>query len=148
MKSSLGKNLLLIASGLVAGVALVVACGTDGGGPSDASAADAGACNCPSAEAPLDGRIRRKQVAIPIQTTGITSAVVSCEAGGIILGGGCGKKFKRDGIVISESSMTGGAAVDVGVAEGQDFWCAAENTTGSATDEVMIVNAICLYPAE
>ena len=81
---SLGKSIVLVTCGGVAGVLLVMSC-------SDSPPhADAAVCDCPAAEPPLTAsryEIRDSTFTIPASGTGGTS--VGCSTGALFVSGSC-----------------------------------------------------------
>ena len=78
------KTLLPCLVGITIGIGLVLSCSDD-----SPSRADAAACECPTSEPPLAGRI----VSVTSMATAAGSAVVGpgafCPEGALALGGGC-----------------------------------------------------------
>lgn len=86
------NSLVMLGCGLVAGIALVLSCGS-GNGPTRADAADAPTCDCAASEPPLPQRIMevRSDDVVPKETNrfrlGMPCPGVPKQA--IPLGGGC-----------------------------------------------------------
>lgn len=78
------RTLCGVTSGLVIGVALMIACGDD-----SPPAVDAATCDCPAGEAPLSGRIRQVTELIPLPAHVGGAGMAPCPEGAILLGGGC-----------------------------------------------------------
>jgi hypothetical protein len=79
------KIVIACAASALAGIAFVLSCSDDAPG-----SADAAVCDCPAAEAPLEGRV--VDVVGPAQdlpANTFTAVTLSCPAGAITLSGGC-----------------------------------------------------------
>jgi len=91
------KTLLWILSGLLAGIALMLACGDDATGHADAAvdaptdSSDATACDCTGLEPAISpGRIyRERRTRKPSAGLEIVTQDASCKAGDMVVGGGC-----------------------------------------------------------
>lgn len=97
----------ILVCGLVAGIALVVACGDDS--PGDVDAADA-ACNCPAAEPPLAGRITRVRADNNLSAGGTGGASAFCPTGATALGGSCEVATTDTNVVLLSSRFVPGTA--------------------------------------
>ena len=124
------KTLLSCLVGITIGIGLVLSCSDD-----SPSRADAAACECPTSEPPLAGRI----VSVTAMATAAGSADVVpgalCPAGALALGGGCFiPNFQGQDVTLRES--TGG---DTG-------WRCNYKNNGATPVEVGVF-VRCLKPA-
>lgn len=112
---------------------LLISCSDDTPG-----ALDAGLCNCPAAEPPLDGRIRQMTRSREIGANEAGLVGVACDPGAHVLGGGCGGP---DGIVadivIRESLPNRGNV--------PGWYCSIRNN--QSTPVTVHAMAFCLTPA-
>lgn len=130
------RLLLGIASGVVLGSTLVVACSDDS--PPDA---DAAVCDCPAAEPPLEGRIVSvRGTATPINPGGAGGALVNCPLGATVLGGACEVANDDPNVLLQDSRF------NRPVGASQQFSCkwSALNATVANSG---VAEAICLVPS-
>lgn len=136
------KTIVTIAASALAGALVVVACSDDSPTPADA---DAGACNCPSAEPPITtARLHRVDsglVEVPLASIG--EAGVACPASEILIGGSC--YIEQDGTAQQVSLRQAGMAPREGTATGSGWLCTYGNTSSVATAMVR-AQALCLRP--
>jgi hypothetical protein len=137
------RTLAVLVLGVAAGVAFVVACDDKPSVPD----ADAAACDCPSAEPPVPGRVQRfyqtADVAGPGGSYTQTLAAYcnnSVGGPGILLGGGCYVKNNTPGIYVT------GAPEGIPGNEDPGFLCQVNNTTVMSGQDQIIAVAICLMP--
>ena len=127
------KTLIIALGGAALACALILSCDNDSPDSADAQTA----CDCPTAEPPLSGRIVRvtETVALAAQDSGGLNA--PCAAGATLIGGGCGLQTVDDRVLLSYASP------DLG---GAETWaCRWNNPTTDANTG--IATAICLMPA-
>ncbi|MEZ4360429.1 MAG: hypothetical protein R3B48_09625 [Kofleriaceae bacterium] len=135
------KMIMLILTGLVAGILLVLSCGDNS--PRDA---DAAVCDCPAAEAPIPARIIEVQAieTLPPRTidNGRNGQGVGCPNGSVLLTGGCtASEGQVPDIVIEQNSPTPQSPVN----NGNAWSCSWRN---NSNEEVVVrVIARCLMPA-
>jgi len=133
------RSVVLALSGMAAGIALALACNGEG---SAADAADGGACDCPPAEPPLEGRIVRVSNSLEIAENSVGSLAVGCDTGsldgkeGILLGGSCSLQS-----LSSEAFLNyAGISPQTG---GENTWFCQWRNDGDDPD-TMITTAVCL----
>lgn len=80
----IGSTIVSLASGLIAGVLLVVSCGDDSPGHVDAAG-----CDCPAAEPPIQGRIIFESQTAVIPPNGRGGQGTGCPEGSVRLTGSC-----------------------------------------------------------
>lgn len=82
------RTLVLAAASALAGALVVVSCSDDAPPPADA---DAGTCDCPAAERPIDAsrlhRVESGRTNVPFGATRLVG--VNCPTGELLLGGSC-----------------------------------------------------------
>jgi F0F1-type ATP synthase membrane subunit c/vacuolar-type H+-ATPase subunit K len=135
------RSILLALAGLAAGIALALACDGDG---SAADAADGGACDCPAAEPPLEGRIVRVTNSSEIAAQSIGAVGAGCDEGsldgkdGILIGGSCMLEVPdhASDVNLNYSGISGQPG-------GGNTW-ACKWTSTIGTPNTMIATAICL----
>lgn len=116
--------------GLLAGVVLMLSCSDSPG------TADAATCDCPTAEPPIPGRIKRFSLTGVIAPGDNGPASVGCPEGGLILSGMC-----------TNDPPTAGADLTLqqsGSDTGQGWNCWFKNNSGAPL--TVKVTAICLMP--
>jgi hypothetical protein len=131
------KNLAVFCSGAMFSLLLILSCSDD-----SPDRADAASCECPSAEAPLAGRMIEVQrdVILPAANippkNGQGGESVSCPRGSLLLSGGCAASVGAVPDIVIEASWPA-----------SDSWaCEWKNNT----NEPVPVRAIarCLTPAQ
>lgn len=127
------RTILAAISGAVLACALILSCSDDSPTEADAQVA----CDCPSAEPPLAGRIVRvtQTVAIPAQGSAIVNA--NCSENALLIGGGCRVDQSNPGITLSNSAPEPDPNIE-------GFFCVWNNPGVANTG---IATAICLTPA-
>ena len=121
----------LLLAGAAGGAAFVVGCSDDS--PGDA---DAAACDCPAAEPPLAGRIRRIRITEAISPMGTASPGAVCPTGSTVLGGSCRLMTGQQDIYLNQ------AGID------QDLAYLCRWKSMSVQPDTGIAEAICLMPAQ
>jgi len=128
------KTLVAIVSGAVLATSLILACSDDS--PSDA---DAAACDCPAAEAPLVDRlvtIRGLDDTLPANAR--SGAIASCAAGSTLITGHC--------LIVDSAGTPPNAALrEFGPLDALRWGCSWDNFNGGSA--VIHAEAVCLVPA-
>ena len=126
------SSFALLLAGMLAGVVLVLSCGDD-----SPSKADAAACDCPTAEPLIAGRIKRfsNTQTIAADSTGYRSA--GCPQGGLLLSGSCtNNESSGPDLTLQQSGSYD---------DNQQGWeCSFKNN--SAVPVTIKATAICLLP--
>jgi hypothetical protein len=78
------SSVTLLLAGMLAGMVLVLSCGDDSPGK-----ADAAACDCPAAESPIAGRIKRFSNTQTVAAGSASFQSAGCPQGGLVLSGSC-----------------------------------------------------------
>jgi hypothetical protein len=129
----IASSVVLLLSGMLAGVVLVLSCGDD-----SPSRADAATCDCPAAEPPLAGRLVRvnQTVVIDPGTSGYQGA--GCPTGSVLVSGSCTNSTSSGpDLTLQQSGF---------IRDDQQGWdCFFKNN--SASPVTVKVTAICLMPA-
>jgi hypothetical protein len=133
------RFLLGAACGAAFAVAAVLACGDDSPGGADA-AVDAAECSCPAAEAPLAGRVMRRESRTDITANSGGAQRTSCGPSEIPLGGGCSLVQVTD--IEQVRLIQAGPAAD---GSSTQWVCRWFNGTGAQVTGVATLN--CLVPA-
>ena len=104
--AKLVNSILMLIVGMVFGIGFVLSCGDDS--PRRVDAGDAGACNCPPAEAPIASRIMvvERPFVIPANTTQ-QSEGVACPFNSVVLSGGCAAAAGAEPNIILEQDIPG-----------------------------------------
>ena len=126
------KSCGLIASGLAAGMLLVISCSDDHPG-----SADAATCDCPAAEPPLAGRVQIVKATQEISAGSFGGQSNRCPENSVLLSGGCGTPDGQPAELELQQSRP---------AMTEDGWAChfRNNATGPVTIQV---TAFCLVPA-
>lgn len=129
------NSIAIFLAGSLSSLILVLSCG-DQHPPS----ADAAACDCSPAEAPLAGRAMEveRQFMLPPSTerNGRAATAVQCPSGGVLLSGGCAASVGAVPDIVIEASFPA-----------QDSWaCSWKNNSNEAVPVRAI--ARCLMPAQ
>jgi hypothetical protein len=124
--------LVYLAAGAALGIGIVVACSDDS--PSDA---DAAVCECPAAEPPLSGRVVLHTTTVPLPPQSNEGDGRVCDAGGMVLTGGCRFELGSQQITLTESGIN---------VNGTGWSCRWNNPTD--TPSQAFVQVACLYPPE
>ena len=136
------KTILIALGGAAVACALILSCGGDDQGGTDARAADAQtACDCPTSEPPLAGRIVRVTETIALAAQDTNGASALCDTGATLLGGGCDLEMPDKNITIVQNAP----AKPSGGVQVQAWTCQWNNPTTDANTG--IATAICLMPA-
>ena len=127
--------ILAMATGLVIGATLVIACSDDS--PGDA---DAAVCDCPAAEPPLTGRIMSiRSGPNSINAGGAGFQAANCPIGATLLGGACEVTNVDANVLVMESRIQRGS----NFAAYTCSWSALNATVANTG----VAEAICLIPA-
>jgi hypothetical protein len=136
------KTLAIVLASSLAGALVVVACSDDSPTPADA---DAGACNCPSAEPPINAarlhRVDSGPVTVPLASS--AEAVALCPTGELLLGGSC--YIDQDETAQQVALKEAGMAPEAGGTSGTAWTCAYGNQSTVGTAMVR-AQALCLRP--
>ncbi len=118
--------------GMLTGVVLVLSCGDDSPGN-----ADAAACDCPAAEAPIAGRLVRVSDTQVINPGSTSAEGAGCPEGGLLISGMC-----------TNDPITSGADLTLqqsGASDNLQSWtCWFKNN--SLSPVTVKATAICLMP--
>ncbi len=132
------RTIVTFVLGAIAAIAFLVACGDD----APASADAATECDCPAAEAPLNGRIVRRALEMEAGAMQEQTITQGCEEGEVLLGGSC-----------SALQPQGGGAINLrqaGFTSQQDpettpWWvCTWENN--DPNPNTVTATVVCLVP--
>lgn len=125
------KSCGLIATGVLAGMMLVISCSDD-----SPSSADAATCDCAPAEAPLAGRIEIVTAPQMIPPNSDLGQSIQCPDGALFLSGGCGTvDGSLPDILLRQSKPT---------MTGQGWSCWFRNN--ETTPVTIQASAVCLLP--
>jgi hypothetical protein len=130
------SNLMSAACGAGVAVALLLACSDDS--PSVADAADGAACDCPSAEPPLAGRLVRVRGEVQLGPLSSDVASAGCPFGATVVSGDCSLlPGPRRNTVLGQSLAV--------IGDGESWRCGWDNQN----DETLtgVATALCLVPA-
>lgn len=128
-------SILLILTGIVAGVTFVVSCSDDSPGT-----ADAATCDCPAAEPPLAGRIVVVEATRTLAASEVASLQAVCPTGAQLLSGSC-----------THAATAPQSDPDIRLKESgfypnsPNFWSCTYQNSATQTREFR-VQAICLKP--
>ncbi len=133
------KTLATLIAGAIGATVLIVACSDDS--PSEA---DAAVCDCPAAEAPLQGRIMRvRGLDAVLAPGGRANAEADCPAGAILLSGWCDE-------VQEAGTQPTIAITKAGASPNQpNLWsCVYKNYSTGGPNTIVHAEAVCLMPAQ
>ncbi len=133
------RSLVLLICGSILGIGLVVACSDDTPGN-----ADAAACDCDPAEAPLAGReVRVSSAALTIQPSSDGGTLASCPSNATLVTGGC---YIDDDQTGRQLMLKGFGPIGPGQQTLNGWGCDYNNnsTVGAA---VVHAEAVCRNPA-
>ncbi len=134
------KRLVSLLAAALAGAVVVVACSDDS--PKDA---DAAACDCPAAEAPLTAtRMHRVDDGGTIAANSIADATAGCPAGELFVSGSC--YIDTDNTAREVTLMYAGALPSDATSEARGWGCRFVNRSATATATYR-AQALCLRPA-
>lgn len=126
------SSVVSVLIGMLAGIVLMLSCSDNSPGT-----ADAATCDCPAAEPPIPGRVKRFSNTLVIAPGDDTAQSAACPEGGLILSGMC-----------TNNPVTTGADLTLqqsGASDGSQEWiCSFKNN--SAAPLTIKVTAICLMP--
>jgi hypothetical protein len=119
--------------GLLAGIVLMISCDDSPG------TADAATCDCPAAELPIPGRIKRFSSTRVIAPGEVSLAEEGCPEGALVLSGAC-----SNDPITSGADLTLQQSGDVVGAFSQGWICWFKNNSGAPV--TVKATAICLMP--
>ena len=126
------SSVALLLAGMLAGMVLMLSCGDDSPGK-----ADAANCDCPAAEPPIAGRIKRFSTTRTIAAGSASGDSAGCPQGGLLLSGSCTNNAPSAPDLTLEQS---GSYDDTS----QGWSCSFKNN--SAVPVTIKATAICLMP--
>ena len=136
------KTIITVAASALAGALVVVACSDDSPTPADA---DAGSCNCPAAEPPINAarlhRVDSGLVTVPLASQ--AEAGIACPTGELLLGGSC--YIDQDETAQQVSLKQAGMQPEGGGVTGTAWSCLYGNQSTVGTAMVR-AQALCLRP--
>jgi hypothetical protein len=136
------KTIITVAASALAGALVVVACSDDSPTPADA---DAGSCNCPAAEPPINAarlhRVDSGLVTVPLASSG--EAGIACPAGELLIGGSC--YIEQDETAQQVALKEFGMAPEAASSAGTTWSCLYGNQSTVGTAMVR-AQALCLRP--
>jgi len=126
------SSVILLLAGMLAGIVLVLSCGDDSPGK-----ADAATCDCPAAELPIAGRLKRFSNTRIVGPNSVSAEGAACPQGGLLVSGSCTNETSSGPDLTLQQS---GFYADTD----QGWGCWFKNN--SAAPVTIKVTAICLMP--
>lgn len=125
------SSVILLLSGMLAGIVLVISCGDD------SPKADAATCDCAAAEPPIAGRLMRFSNTRTIGPNSVSAEGAGCPQGGLLISGSCTNDTSSGpDLTLQQSGFYDNV--------GQGWNCVFKNN--SAAPVTIKVTAICLMP--